>query len=251
MWPFRLPARHQAASTRVCARNLRQYGTSSLPGQRFVAFAAAVTVLCGQWIVAAVGPTTAADRPISIVVLGDSLSAGLGLDAQSAFPAQLQRALEAEGIAADIINAGVSGDTATDGLARLDWAVPDGTEAVILELGANDMLRGLDPRITRGALSEIVRRLAERHLPVLLAGMLAAPNMGPDFAREFDAIFPDLASRYNLVFYPFFLDGVAASRALNQPDGIHPTAAGIGMIVARILPAVETLVAQARQHRRS
>jgi acyl-CoA thioesterase-1 len=205
--------------------------------------------MCGLWIVAAVRPAAAADRPISIVALGDSLTAGLGLDTQSAFPARLQRLLGAKGVAVDITNAGVSGDTATDGLARLDWAVPDGTDAVILELGANDMLRGLDPGITRAALNEILRRLAERHMPVLLVGMLAAPNMGADFAREFDAIFPDLAAHYDLVFYPFFLSGVAADRALNQPDGMHPTAAGVQVIVARMLPAVETLVARARQHR--
>jgi acyl-CoA thioesterase-1 len=200
-------------------------------------------------MMAAVGPAAAADRPISIVALGDSLIAGFGLDAQSAFPAQLQRALAAEGVGVDVTNAGVSGDTATDGLARLDWAVPDGTDAVILELGANDMLRGLDPTITRSALNEIVRRLTERHVQVLLVGMLAAPNMGADFARAFDAIFPDLASHYDLVFYPFFLAGVAADQALNQPDGMHPKAAGVQAIVARMLPAVETLVARARQHR--
>jgi len=190
--------------------------------------------MCALWIVAAVGPATAADRPINIVALGDSLTAGLGLDAQSTFPAQLQRALAAKGVAVDISNAGVSGDTASDGLARLDWAVPEGTDAVILEFGANDMLRGLDPKITRAALNEIARRLAERHLPVLLVGMLAAPN---------------IASRYDLIFYPFFLDGVAADRALNQPDGMHPRAAGVQVIVARMLPTVEALVARARQHR--
>jgi len=205
--------------------------------------------MCALWIVAAVGPATAADRPINIVALGDSLTAGLGLDAQSTFPAQLQRALAAKGVAVDISNAGVSGDTASDRLARLDWAVAEGNDAVILEFGANDMLRGLDPKITRAALNEIARRLAERHLPVLLVGMLAAPNMGADFARDFDAIYPDLASRYDLIFYPFFLDGVAADRALNQPDGMHPRAAGVQVIVARMLPTVEALVARARQHR--
>jgi acyl-CoA thioesterase I len=149
----------------------------------------------------------------------------------------------------EVTNAGVSGDTSTDGLARLDWAVPDDTDAVILELGANDMLRGLDPKITRAALREIVRRLGERHIAVLLVGMLAAPNMGADYAHDFNTIFPDLASSYDVVFYPFFLAGVAADRALNQPDGMHPKAAGVQVIVARMLSTVETLVARARQQR--
>jgi acyl-CoA thioesterase-1 len=198
---------------------------------------------------AAMRLAAAADRPVKIVVLGDSLTAGFGLDAQAAFPAQLQRALDGKGIAAEVTNAGVSGDTASDGLARLDWAVPDGTDAVIVELGANDMLRGLDPKVTRAALNEIARRLTERHVAVLLVGMLAAPNMGADYARDFNAIFPDLALRYDLVFYPFFLDGVAADRTLNQADGIHPKAAGVQAIVRRMLPTVEALVRRARQQR--
>jgi acyl-CoA thioesterase-1 len=226
----------------------RQYGEPVRSVQRF-ATGAIVLIACGLGIMAAIGPAAAADRPTRIVALGDSLIAGFGLDAQSAFPAQLQRALDAKGEAVEITNAGVSGDTATDGLARLDWAVPDGTDAVIIELGANDMLRGIDPKITRAALGEIVRRLGERHVPVLLVGMLAAPNMGTDYAREFNAIFPDLASRHGLVFYPFYLDGVAADHALNQPDGMHPKAAGVEVIVRRMLPTVETLVARARQQR--
>jgi acyl-CoA thioesterase-1 len=190
-------------------------------------------------------------RPTRIVVLGDSLTAGLGLKAEAAFPARLERALGAKGVLAEVANAGVSGDTATDGLARLDWAVPDGTDAVIVELGANDMLRGLDPKITRSALAEIVRRLEERHIAVLLAGMRAAPNMGADYTRDFDAIFPELASRHDVVFYPFFLDGVAAERALNQPDGLHPKAEGVEVIVARMLPAVERLVTRVKQQGRT
>lgn len=222
----------------------RQYGA---PCRSFQQYAAVISIALG--IVAAIGPATAADQPLKIVALGDSLTAGFGLNAEAAYPAQLQRALEAKGVAAQITNAGVSGDTTTDGLARLDWAVPDGTDAVILELGANDMLRGLDPKITRAALTEIVRRLRDRHVAVLLVGMLAAPNMGADYARDFNAIFPDLASRYDLVFYPFFLAGAAADHALNQPDGMHPKAAGVQVIVARMLPTVETLVARARQQR--
>ncbi len=194
---------------------------------------------------------SAADAPVKIVALGDSLTAGFGLSADAAFPTRLEAALKAKGIAVEIANAGVSGDTATGGLARLDWSVPDGTEAVILELGANDMLRGIDPSVPRAALDAILRRLAERRIPVLLAGMRAAPNMGADYARAFDAIFPDLAAAHDAVFYPFFLDGVAGDRRLKLADGLHPTAAGIDVIVARILPKVEALIARARARRGS
>jgi acyl-CoA thioesterase I len=191
----------------------------------------------------------AADRPVRIVALGDSLTAGLGLAANQAFPARLEQALRAKGIAVEISNAGVSGDTATGGLARLDWSVPEGTDAVILELGANDMLRGFDPDVTRRALAEIVRRLTERRIVVLLAGMRAAPNLGPDYGRQFDAIYPDLAARNHLLLYPFFLDGIAAESKLNQGDGLHPTAAGVDAIVTGILPKAEELVAQVRAAR--
>jgi acyl-CoA thioesterase-1 len=193
----------------------------------------------------------AADAPVKIVALGDSLTAGFGLAADAAFPTRLEAALKAKGIAVEIANAGVSGDTASGGLARLDWSVPEGTEAVILELGANDMLRGIDPSVPRAALDAILRRLAERRIPVLLAGMRAAPNMGADYVRAFDAIFPDLAATHGAVFYPFFLDGVAGERTLKLADGLHPTAAGIDVIVARILPKTEELVARARARRGS
>jgi acyl-CoA thioesterase-1 len=191
----------------------------------------------------------AADRPVRIVALGDSLTAGLGLAANQAFPVRLEQALRAKGIAVEISNAGVSGDTATGGLARLDWSVPEGTDAVILELGANDMLRGFDPDVTRRALAEIVRRLTERRIVVLLAGMRAAPNLGPDYGRQFDAIYPDLATRNHLLLYPFFLEGIAANPKLNQGDGLHPTAAGVDAIVTGILPKAEELVAQVRAAR--
>ena len=196
------------------------------------------------------GPTAAAgDRSVRIVVLGDSLTAGLGLPADEAFPAKLERALKAKGLAIEVINAGVSGDTASGGLARLDWSVPEGTDAVILELGANDMLRGIDPKLTRQALEEIVRRLSARGVPVLLAGMRAAANLGNDYGRAFEALYSDLAGRYDLVLYPFFLDGVVGEAGLNQSDGLHPTAAGVDAIVARILPKVEELVRRARNGR--
>jgi len=194
-------------------------------------------------------PAASADRPLQIVVLGDSLSAGLGLAANEAFPARLEKALRAKGLAVDVTNAGVSGDTASGGLARLDWSVPDGTDAVIVELGANDMLRGIDPKVTRAALEEIVHRLSERHIAILLAGMRAAPNLGPDYAHAFEAIYSDLAAKNDLLFYPFFLDGVAADPKLNQRDGMHPTAAGVDAIVNGILPRVEELAARARDRR--
>jgi acyl-CoA thioesterase-1 len=193
----------------------------------------------------------AAERPVKIVVLGDSLTAGLGLSAADAFPAKLEKALKAKGLAVEVVNAGVSGDTTAGGLARLDWSVPAGTDAVIVELGANDMLRGGDPERTRQALDAIMRRLAERQIPVLLAGMRAAPNLGGDYARAFEPIYPDLAAKYGLLYYPFFLEGVASDAKLNQRDGLHPTSAGIDAIVARILPKVEELVAHARDKRGS
>ena len=192
------------------------------------------------------GASSAADRPIRIVVLGDSLSAGFGLAGQDALPAKLERALKARGIAVAIANAGVSGDTAAGGLSRLDWSVPDGTDAVILELGANDALRGADPKATRAALEQIVKRLKERRIAVLLAGMLAPRNLGPDYAKAFDPIYPELAAAHDLVFYPFIADGVMGDRALNQPDGIHPTAAGVDVMVARMLPKAEELIARVK-----
>ena len=181
-------------------------------------------------------------KPIKMVVLGDSLSAGLGLSASSAFPARLQKSLEAKGIAVDMINAGVSGDTTSGGRDRLDWSVPEGTEAVILELGANDALRGIDPRVTRAALTDILTRLKARRIAVLLCGMVAPPNYGSDYSARFNAIYPELAKSFGVPLYPFFLEGVAAAARLNQPDGLHPTAEGVDMIVKNILPTVEAFL---------
>jgi acyl-CoA thioesterase-1 len=212
------------------------------------AIVAAVTFICLICLFCPVGAAVSAP-PLKIVALGDSLSAGYGLRPDEAFPAKLEAALKAKGVAVEIANAGVSGDTASGGLGRLDWSVPDGTEAVILELGANDALRGIDPAVTRNALDAIVRRLKERGIEVLLAGMQAPRNMGPDYVRAFDAIYPGLAATYDLLFYPFFLDGVATDPKLNQPDGLHPTSAGIDVIVARVLPTVEELVARLRAKR--
>jgi acyl-CoA thioesterase I len=191
---------------------------------------------------AAQTPVGHVTKPIKMVVLGDSLSAGLGLPAPAAFPARLQKALETKGIAVDMINAGVSGDTSSGGRDRLDWSVPEGTEAVILELGANDALRGTDPAVTRAALSDILTRLKARKIAVLMCGMVAPPNYGSDYAARFNSIYPDLAKSFAVPLYPFFLEGVAASRKLNQADGLHPTAEGVDIIVNNILPTVQALV---------
>jgi acyl-CoA thioesterase I len=191
-------------------------------------------------------PSTSADTSVKIVALGDSLTAGLGLPQKEGFVSRLDTALAAKGVAAQIVNAGVSGDTASGGLARLDWSVPEGTDAVILELGANDMLRGVAPRVTRDALEAILQRLTERHIAVLLCGMRAAPNLGADFGQSFARIYSELAAKYGALLYPFFLDGVASDASLNQRDGLHPNAAGVDVIVRGILPKVEELIARAR-----
>jgi acyl-CoA thioesterase I len=216
-----------------------------------IAERALFTIACAALVLAlAVGVApdvgAAPAPPIRIVALGDSLTAGYGLAVDTAFPAQLERALKAKGLAIEIANAGVSADTASAGRARLEWSVPEGTDAVIVELGANDALRGIDPKVTRAALDDIVGRLKSRDIAVLLAGMRAPRNMGEDYARAFDAIFPELAAKHGVLLYPFFLDGVVTDRALNQGDGLHPTAAGIAAIVAGILPKVEELIGQVR-----
>jgi len=193
-------------------------------------------------VVAATRAGLAAEAPVRIVMLGNSITAGLGLAAKDALPARLEKALNAKGVAVTIENAGVSGDTSAGGLARLDWSVGEGTEAVILELGANDALRGVDPKQTQTALDTILARLAARKIPVLLTGMLAPRNLGADYANAFDPIFPALAAAHGVVFYPFILEGVAADPALNQGDGIHPNAVGVDAIVGRLLPKAQELV---------
>jgi acyl-CoA thioesterase-1 len=183
-----------------------------------------------------------ADDGLRILAFGDSLTAGYGLRDGESFPARLQAALADKGIAAQVINGGVSGDTSAGGLARLDWALADDPDIVIVELGANDGLRGLDPAKTRENLDGILKRLADEKRAVLLAGMLAPPNLGADYGTSFNSIYPSLAAKYGVRLYPFFLDGVAADPALNQADGIHPTAAGVDIIVARILPDVQAVI---------
>ena len=184
----------------------------------------------------------AAAKPITLVALGDSLTAGYGLAQSEAFPVVLEKRLKELGLDVTVINGGVSGDTASGGLERLDWTVPEGTHGVIVELGANDALRGIDPAITRESLRQIIQRLQARGIRVMLAGMLAPRNMGAEYAAAFDAIYPALAAEFNVPLYPFFLDGVAADTALLLPDGLHPTAEGIERIVARMLPSVQTFV---------
>ncbi len=208
---------------------------------------AALAFLIVSLLMTLTTPLRAAERTLNLVALGDSLTAGLGLPADAAFPVQLEAALKARGHAVTIANAGVSGDTATGGLDRVAWSVPDGTDGVILELGANDMLRGTDPAVTEKALDAIISGLKARGIPVLLAGMRAAPNLGPDYGRRFDAIYPRLAARYGLILYPFFLDGIAGDRSLNLADGLHPTKAGVARIVTGILPSVEGFVTRLRK----
>jgi acyl-CoA thioesterase-1 len=222
----------------------RSYGKRPGPVQRFAALL--ITIAC---VLAPFAATAGA--PVKIVALGDSLTAGLGLPATATFPARLAQALKAKGYNVTVANAGVSGDTASGGLQRLNWSVPPGTDAVILELGANDMLRGVHPAVTKAAIDAMLGKLAARHIPVLLAGMKASRNMGDDYMHAFDAIYPALASTHRVVFYPFFLAGVAADRALNQADGMHPNAAGVDVIVKRMLPSVEKLIARVRKARGS
>jgi acyl-CoA thioesterase I len=208
-------------------------------------------ILLCNWLLAALPLDVAAasTRPTRIVVLGDSLVAGFQLKASDAFPAQLERALKARGHSVEIINAGVSGDTTAGGLERLKWAVPEATDAVILELGANDALRGLDPAQARANLEKIILALKSSGAEVLLAGMLAPRNLGAAYSSAFDAIYPELAKKHDLLLYPFFLDGIAFEGKLNLGDGIHPNGSGVAEITRRILPLVEQLVDRVRTKR--
>jgi acyl-CoA thioesterase-1 len=199
----------------------------------FVAFVAALAALSAP----------AAAQTTRIVGFGDSLMAGYGLSPGESFPEKLEKALRERGHDVVIANAGVSGDTSSGGLSRLDWSVPDGTNLVILELGANDMLRGIAPEITRRNLSEMIARLKDRGIAVLLAGMRAAPNLGAGYQQEFDGIFAALAGEHGVPLYPFFLDGVAAQKDYLLDDGMHPNAEGIDVMVANFLPAIEALLA--------
>jgi acyl-CoA thioesterase-1 len=182
-------------------------------------------------------------KTVQLIGFGDSLMAGYELPADAAFPAQLEKALKLKGYDVAITNAGVSGDTSADGLARLDWSIPDGTDGVILELGANDALRGLSPDETLKNLDGILTALAKRNIPVLMAGILAPPNMGEDYARRFNAIFTTLAEKHNVVLYPFFLDGVVMDESLKLKDGMHPNEKGVAVMVSRFMPVAEAFLA--------
>ena len=181
-------------------------------------------------------------EPYQIVGFGDSLMAGYGLQPGESFPEKLQAALKAKGHDVAIVNAGVSGDTSSGGLSRLDWSVADGTKLVILELGANDMLRGIAPDLTLANLDQMISRLKARNIAILLVGMRAAPNLGKDYQAKFDAIFPDLATKYSLPLLPFFLEGVAATPSLQLDDGMHPNASGVDRMVEVALPVIEPLL---------
>lgn len=214
-----------------------------------MAFKSSVRVffLAALAVLAAAGAGTGARaEPVAIVGFGDSLMAGYNLDAGQGFPEKLQAALREKGHDVVIANAGVSGDTTSGGLSRLDWSVPDGTQLVILELGANDMLRGIGPEITEKNLDAMISRLKERGITVLLAGMRAAPNLGPDYQSRFDALYPRLAEKHGVALYPFFLDGVAADPKFLLEDGMHPNAEGVDRMVERALPTVEDVLAKVK-----
>ncbi|EBW2353316.1 arylesterase [Salmonella enterica subsp. enterica serovar Enteritidis] len=181
-------------------------------------------------------------EPYQIVGFGDSLMAGYGLQPGESFPEKLQAALKAKGHDVTVANAGVSGDTSSGGLSRLDWSVPDGAKLVILELGANDMLRGIAPELTAQNLDAMITRLKARNIPILLAGMRAAPNLGPDYQSRFDAIYPDLAKRHGLPLIPFFLEGVTGDPKMVLEDGMHPNAQGVDRMVEEALPVVTPLL---------
>lgn len=221
---------------------IQKGGPDGLPTRRRALARFGLVAAAGALVSLAPRPARAA-RPLKVVAFGDSLTAGYMLPAKDAFPSQLEAALKAAGLAVEVANAGVSGDTTAQGLARLDWSIPDGTDAVIVELGANDALRGLDPAQARANLDAIVTRLKERGIAVMLAGMVAPRNLGAEYVKAFDSIFPELAQRHGVPLYPFFLDGVLDDRTLRLPDGLHPTAQGVAVIVRRILPSVQAFLA--------
>jgi len=211
-----------------------------LVSQHRVFFAAATALYLGM------AAATASAAPIKILALGDSLTSGYGLPPGEGFTDQLGQALKDQGVTATVINGGVAGDTTADGLSRLDWSLADDPTVVIVELGGNDALRGLDPAVTKENLDKILTRLQQQHRGILLAGMLAPPNLGSDYSASFNPIFPDLARQHDVTLYPFFLDGVAGNPSLVQPDGIHPTAQGVAIIVQRILPSLHEAIDKTR-----
>ena len=209
-----------------------------------VRYVVAGLLVCTTLFAGAAVSAAAADGPIRLLVLGDSLAAGYGLPAEDGFTAQLQEALQGSGHDVVVQNAGVSGDTTAGGWARLEWALADGADAVIVELGANDMLRGIDPGSARSNLSAILSTLEDRGIPTLIAGMRAPQNLGPTYVDAFEGMYPELARQYGALVYPFFLEGVAGQAWLNQEDGIHPNRTGVRHIVEGIMPSVLELLAQ-------
>lgn len=209
-----------------------------------------LALLVNLWLFALLVPAAAEDAaPIHIVAYGDSLTAGYQLKADEAFPEQLAAALKAKGHDVRVTNAGVSGDTTAAGLARFDWAVPDDTDAVILELGANDALRGIDANVAHQNLDAILTKLGARNIEVLIAGIPPPKNWGKDYEARFGAIYTELAETHGALLYPFFLEGVALDPALNLPDGLHPTGEGVAVIVKNILPQAEALIERVKARR--
>jgi len=201
-------------------------------------------VLLGVMLITLLSAAAQAQQPIKLLVFGDSLVAGYALPPDAAYPAQLEKALKAKGINVTVMNAGVSGDTTAAAASRLDWALADKPTHVIVELGANDMLRGLAPEQARTNLDAILTKLKQANLPVMLMGMLAAPNLGADYGKRFNSIYPDLAAKHGVPLYPFFLDGVAGEAKLNLADGIHPTQEGVAIMVERTLPHILRFLGQ-------
>ena len=195
-------------------------------------------------LLAGLTPAHAGAQPLRILAFGASITAGYGLDAADSLPVQLEQALRAHGVNATVINGGVSGDTSAGGLARLDWALADNPDLVVVDLGGNDALRAIDPKSTEANLDAIVTKLQAQKRGVLIAGMLAPPNLGKDYETAFNAVFPAVAARHHVPLYHFLLDGVVADPALNQADGIHPNAAGVKVIVERMLPSVLEAIRQ-------
>ena len=204
--------------------------------KRLIAIAAALLLQAG------LSNSSDAADDLVVVAFGDSLTAGYGLAQEDVFPVRLEQALRAQGIAAQVVNAGLSGDTTTGGLARIEWSLSNNPDLVIVQLGGNDALRGTEPAVTRSNLDALLGKITARGIPVVLAGMYAPPNMGDTYAREFNAIYPDLAKAHDVPLYPFFLEGVAAKQELNQQDGIHPNRRGVDVIVEQFAPVLAKLL---------
>ncbi len=237
--------------TMYCRRLLPR---KSLLQKEVLAFLVTITViwsgLFGSYFNTAYGAESVQDGVVRILALGDSLTAGYGLDdLANAFPAQLEAGLRKKGYSVAVLQAGVSGDTTTGGRSRLEWSLAEKPDAVIVALGGNDALRAVNPVVTADNMDFIVRRIHQDDIPVLIAGMLAPPNLGRDYADRFNAIFPDIAAKTGALIYPFFLDGVAAIPELNQNDRIHPNIKGVAVIVSRIMPVVEKLIARVKEKR--